>query len=627
MMLDDLKTDKIKIGDKETSLFIESLFNDTKKKYLKLHRDWYVNERFVRGDHWIVFNKTLNKIQVIPTMSGEIRRVVNKIRTQIRSIKNFIKRSQPRWEVHPDGATDEALNEAIKKNKILQHYYRTLQFPLLLTDVIVGGLKYSLGILEGGIIKEGKKNKIKFWYDDTFDIYFDPFASDIQSCRFIFKAFKKPLSSVKNNKNYTIKGELRPSTDESELDYKKMLDDEKYGYNVPSERQDLEEIIVKEMWIKWMDENGQNHVKIFTVAGGQLIRIFSPKYRRYPLFGYNPERAGGAIYSDPWIKDLISLNKSLDKSTSQIEGYIQKMLAGKYLIKQGVEVSSITDKGAEKIYYKGSVAPKHLDLQPLPSTAFQHLGNCEKWIEEGGGAREATLGRAPGGIQSGKGVEALQAADALMVAEPIENLEKFLEEVGEFVLELIEDYTIVSETIVEDKEEIKFIGAREGGDMENTLKVKSAPVKVAIVPEIAYGEDVKFQRMMELAQMGLVDQQTVLEKLAVSNVGDIIERVRKEKEEEFKKEMVKQRESHRTSGEGPEDSADLADQENMQLASKQRVPLTPRALWAPEHTQLHLAFIQENMDAYQQNQQAFDEHIGNEEAYAQEGKQQPQQMM
>ena len=53
----------------------------------------------------------------------------------------------------------------------------------------------------------------------------------------------------------------------------------------------------------------------------------------------------------------------------------------------------------------------------------------------------------------------------------------------------------------------------------------------------------------------------------------------------------------------------------MSMAAGTPPPLTPQALWTPEHTQLHMAFIQENQDAYQQNQEIFDEHIQAEENY------------
>jgi len=372
--------------------------------------------------------------------------------------------------------------------------------------------------------------------------------------------------------------------------------------------------MVKELWIKWNGDNGRPIVRVLTVAGGQLIRVYEPNYRRYPMFGYNPEKDANAIYSNAWIKDLISMNKSLDKSASQVEGYIQRMLAGKYLIKQGVEVTSITDKGAEKIYYKGSTPPLQQALPPLPSTPFTYTQGLERWIEELGGIREASLGRAPSSVQSGKGIEALQAADAQTVAEPIENLEMFLADIGEFILEVIEDNQLVSEEIVEGNEKIKFIGQSENAP-EDAIKIKSSQVRVAIVPEISYNEENKREWLIRLTEAGIVDPQTLLEKLSISNVSDIIERVQKNKQEEFKQEMVKQKESHRSDGNAPDDSASLADQENMSMAAGQEPPLTPQALWVPEHLELHMMFIQQNDDAYQQNKEIFDTHIQSEQQY------------
>ena len=51
------------------------------------------------------------------------------------------------------------------------------------------------------------------------------------------------------------------------------------------------------------------------------------------------------------------------------------------------------------------------------------------------------------------------------------------------------------------------------------------------------------------------------------------------------------------------------------MAAGQDVPATPQALWTPEHTQLHMSFINENQDAYGQQKELFDKHISQEEAY------------
>lgn len=625
MILSDFQRD-IKTGKRGASqaTYIDTLYESLKKHYIKQQRDWYINERFVRGEHWIVFNKTTNSVQTIPISSGEVRRTINKIRTQLRGIKNFIKRNQPRWQTEPEGSSDESLQEAIGYNKILQNVYETRNIPMLLTDVIINSLKTSVGILEGGLIKKNGKTYLDFWVDDTFDVFFDPNGSSIDDCRFILKAVKRPITSLKENKEYKIDGDLTADNRQGASDYKDVL--EKQKYNQEESVKDLETIIVKELWYKYTDKDDNCVVKKITSAGNQIISVEETPYKRFPFFIFNPEKSVNTIYTDPWLKDLISPNKSLDKVASQIETYIQRMLAGKYIIKRGVEVSSITDKGAEKVTYKGNQPPIFQQLPPLPSTPFQYMANLEKWIEEFGGIREASLGRVPGSLQSGRGIEALQSADAATVSEPIENLESMLSEVGEFILEIISETQIHSDKISTGKEDIKYIGDAASLQPEGAIVVKPRKVKVRIVPEIAYTEDARREMVFKLSEAGIIDPETLMEYLNISNVGDIMERVQKRKEEQFKEEMVKQKESHRSTGEAPDDSATLADQENMQMASGQEIPLTPRALWVPEHTELHMAFINENKDAYQQNMELFDEHIRNEEMYMAEGGAQQEQI-
>lgn len=617
MTLKDLRG-KIETGrNAEVVKYIDSLYDSTQKMFLKQHRDWYINDRFLRGDHWVVFNKTLNKVQNIPVTDGEVRRTINKIRSQLRGVKNFIKKSQPRWECHPNNSSDEAYKEAETKNKILQNIYRTRRVVIKLTDIIMNSLKYSLGILEGGVVLKNGKNYLDFWVDSTYDVIFDPYVSNIQNGRFIIKAIPKPVESVMENEDYKIDDESLADNIESSSTYKEVLERERFSKDANKTMKDLETVIVKELWLKWV-KDGEVKVRTITIAGNNVLKVTDTNYKRYPFFGYNPERNADSLYSDPWIKDLISMNKSLDKTVSQIETYIQRMLAGKYLIKQGTEVSSITDKGAEFIYYKGQNAPKQQDLQPLPAAPFTHVINMERYIEELGGVREASLGRAPGSLQSGKAVEALQVADASTVAEPIENLETFLEDVGEFILEVIAEYGATTERITEGNETIEYIGEnfKEANPKATPISIDN-DVKVVIVPEVSYSEQAKKEWLLRMSEMGLVDEQTLLEQFNFTNVAEIVARLKVKKEEEYKQEIVKQRESHRTDGNGPEDSSDLADQENMQMAAGQDVPMTPQALWVPEHTELHKAFIEENQDAYNQNREIFDNHLMNEEQYGQ----------
>lgn len=612
--LNDLPIDKIK-GSDEVAKFIDSLQDNCVKGMLKYHRDWYINERFAKGNHWVVYNKTLNKIQTLPSDGEEVRRTVNKIRSQIRGVKNFIKRNQPRWEVHPDDITEESKQEALKKNKIVQNIYETRQVPLLLTKQVTSALKFSVGIIEGGIIKKDGKQYLDFWVDDVFDVFFDPSATSKESCRFILKVIPKPLTSI----NAQYKQKLTSDNKDAASQYKETLEREKKDGDVNKGLPDLETSLVKELWLKSIGKDGKVRMRMIKSAGNKVLEAVDTNYKRYPLFIYNPEVDTNCIYSDPWIKDLISLNKSLDRTVSQMEVYIQRLNSGKFLIKQGVEVSSITDKGGEKVYYKGQVPPTYLQQPQIPSALFTYSQNLEGYIEELGGMREASLGRVPSSLQSGKAIEALQAADAGTVAEPIENLELMLGEMAEFILEVIEEYQITSDEIITKDEKIKYIGGSVSEVPENTLAIKGGKVKVVIVPEIAYSEDAKKEWTMRLAEAQLIDPQTVLEQFAFSNVSDIVERVQKQQEEQYKQEMMKQQASHASAGDGqPQDTADLADQENQKMLSGQQVPATPKALWAPEHTQLHMAFLQQNKNDIMNNpqiQQIFEQHIKQEQDY------------
>jgi hypothetical protein len=614
--LEDLRGGSVKLGrNADVVDFVNSLYKSISGMSLKQQRDWYINDRFLRGEHWVVYDKTADRIVSIPIDTGEIRRTINKVRSQVRGVKNFIKRSQPRFVVEPNDATDDAYDEANKKNKVVSNIYRGLKMPEVMTDLIVNSLKYSVGVMEAGVVEELGIKKIKAWVDDTFDVAFDPSAKNISDCRFLIKAVKRPVEQIINNKGYKVEDKQIGEDREAASDYKNVMEREKSNPEQRTGNDDLETTIVKELWLKYTKDN-KIVVRVITIAGNNVLADQTTRYKRYPFFLYSPERSAGGIYGEPWIKDLISLNKSLDKTASKIESYIDRMLAGKWLIKQGTEVSTITDKGAEKIFYKGSTAPTQQNLQPLPAAPFNYLGQLERWIEELGGTREASLGRVPGSLQSGKAVEALQSADAGTVAEPIENLEFLLQDFGEFILELISEYQDTTNEVIEDNEKVSYIKASAENKPEGAISIfGNEKVHVQIVPEVAYSDDARKEWLMRLAEAKIIDEKTLLERFQFSNVGDIIDRVQINKEEEYKKEMLKQRESHRTDGNGPQDTADLADQENTQMAAGQEVPMTPRSIWSPEHLQLHMAFLSQDRMAYENNKELFDAHVLNEEQY------------
>jgi hypothetical protein len=463
------------------------------------------------------------------------------------------------------------------------------------------------------VVKEWWVDKIEAWWDNTFDIFFDLSAADYRKWRFVLKSYPKTIESIKEMiKKAKVKDvDVKWDDKKSASEYWDLLEKEKVEWSADSFRTAM----VNELWIRWFDETSKKHkVRCITSYKWIILDVLDPSYSRYPFFVYNPEKQFNSTYWDSWIKDLVSLNKSLDKMVSQIESYIDRMLKWKMLVRKWIEVTSITDKWAEMIYYKWNVPPTQLNLQPLPSTPMNFVYSLETWIEELWGIGSASLGKSTWSIQSWKGIEALQAADAQNVSEPVENLELFIAEIWEFILEIISKYKVDVEKIYQDWEEIQFTWKDVWSKAEWVVKVKPAKVTVEIVPEIAYSNEEKYNRMLQLVQLWLIDAQSVLEKLSVSNISDIVERVKLANNEKMKEQLMVQNASH-WDWNSPEDEATLADEENRAMSLWRNINKTPQSMVIPEHTKLHMSYIQQYPEEYKASKWIFDDHILAEEEF------------
>lgn len=641
---DDEQTDEIAMVKK-----VEDLYRAAYESVKNYHRDWYVNDRFIRGDHYIIFNKTLNTIQTLPVSEGEIRRTINKTRVQVRAVKNFITRSDPTWEVIPMGTDNTAMDEARKGGIVLRYYQNRLNLQQITRSVVTYGVKYSFGIyaIDTEDVDGDGVEDVIIRADDPFDYVLDPSATqlDLSDCRYYIKAIKRPLTAIKNSKLYNKEDNpykknldsLKPDDKYASAEYKDIQLKKQY-HQVTGETgdDDLKTILIYELWLKHTDNDGKTKIKVITKAGngeaGRIIRSEDTDLKHFPIILYAPEVDPGKIYSEPWVKDIISLNKSLDRTISHIESYNKRMLIGRYLMKKGSKVSRITDKHGEFISYEGNVAPSQQRLEPLPSTPFNLVDLMERFIEDIGGVHESSLGRLPGSAQSGRSIEALQAADAANLAEATKNLEKVYSQIGERIFEILSVKQIVSKTIrlVEgDKtQEVTFIGKNVENPPSNAMKIDNFKVKVQIVPGLAYTEEGKRELLFKLAELKVVDPQFVLEQLKTSSIGEIIERMQKQQDKEFVKEgLLREVSVSSKQGMAPgqgvaQNAIELADQENQEMTLGRQIPETPDEFLTPEHHDLHLAFINDpkNADKVARSGGLIEAHIqGEKQRLAVEG--------
>jgi len=126
---------------------VDELFNATSKLRQKDELEWYVNQRFVDGDHWIKFDKQAGKI-TNETETKKIRRSINLIRAEVRGLKNMVQKipltvevvASPKSNSPEDKAAAE--DEAKQKNTA----WRAIEYDLKLRHKIPG-------MVEDGFIK------------------------------------------------------------------------------------------------------------------------------------------------------------------------------------------------------------------------------------------------------------------------------------------------------------------------------------------------------------------------------------------------------------------------------------------------------------------------------------------
>ena len=593
-----------------------------------------------------MFSKALNTIVHLPETSDEIRRTVNKVRSQLRAIKNFILRYDLMWQPIPGGSSDVSMKTAEDAQTVLKYYDYRLDIKELMGDLVSMGLKRGIGILEMTTEKQDEDNveDIVARVEDPFHFVFDPMASryDLEDCRYYIKAIKKPITTVQDNPVYNneknpYKENLKnlPVADkEAASEFEDILIRKKYDKVISTDK-DLQNTILYELWVRAKDKDGKAQMKVITTAGvgkdtGKLIRIEDVKdMSKFPIMIYAPEREHGNLLPEPWVKDIIGLNKALNRTVSHIEAYIQKMLAGKIIAKRGSRVSRITDRMAEIIRYEGATAPQQWPLVPLPQTPFAFTTMLVNFIEDISGVHEGSIGRLSSSQQSGRSIEALQAGDANNLTDPVRNLEKVMKEFANRIFETLSKKQLVAKTITlvegEEMKNLDIIGAQavpKEKRPEGTFAIEPWQVRVQLVPRIAYTEEGRKDLLLQFAEAGIIDPQFVLEAMKFGPISEIIRRMQANKDKEFLREqMLRETSVTAKQGEVPgqqstQNAVQLADEENTEMAAGREVPPTPDELVTPEHVDLHLAFINDTRyaDKVAANSQLFREHLENDQA-------------
>lgn len=559
-------------------------FDTSKTGRSNIDWNWFKYDLWYMGNHYSRWDRNTQQIISAQPTDGKPKVVINLVYATVRSVANYTVRNKPRAEVTPVDSTEKNVDEAVKINKYLDFLHDKLQLRNKLRSSVKHSLKYSVGfwqILWNADAEGGGEIEVNIV--DPYDLYFDPAARFPTEARFAVLAVRRNIDDLKEDPKYKEAdwSKVVPDKQLSASSLKTRIIQSERGDSVSfNEKKDSGTVIVKECWYK---EDGE--VYVCAVAGNQIIR--KPEatgLTRLPFFRLLADEEPLSMYGQGWIKNLIPANREINRLMSHLAEYNNIMNRGKWISDKGAGVRIINNENGQIIEKKRGYEVTQGAIAPLSNAIYQELEALDRYFEELGGMHDASMGRTPTGVKSGRALEALQVGDSNNLSELTENVEEFLEEVYEYILSLAaEKYQFARNITPLGKsgthEFIKVIG--EGADNKPegvTVIPKKNMVDVKINSWLASTQDARRETLKELYQLQAIDAQTLLEGYNIGNVADIMQRVRQQKADEAKQaaEQAKQQAQASEGGQGPADVPQAIAILRQVLSGNGQIPQVPQ---------------------------------------------------
>ena len=528
----------------------------------RVEKQWMINHAWYRGWHNLKYNTQTKRL--VWDERDPLRFFINIIYAVVRAIRANVTKYQPKWEVDGLPYGSLSVDEGRALGYFLESQYEELGIKKAVKNVVMYGLLYGHGIFQYGYDEDLDDGEGNVWVDtpDPFDVYFDHLAGDVDNCRFVIKATRKPLSEIQKNPKYHGTEEIKTDSKLSASEYKSYLMQQDFGSDDTVQSKDS--VLLYEGW--FMEDDG--FVRVVTVPenGDVPIRNEKTDMTRLPFILYFADINPGEIYSEGWVKNLVPLNRALNYVERNNLENIVLFAKGKYITDKGSNVKMVTNENGQIIRVSRGSRFDQMDMKPMPQSVFTFVQNLMRYIEDVGAVHEAFMGRTPAGIKAGVAIEQLISSNMNNLADLVDNLEMSLGQLGEELLRLgfLKFDTSKSFKVRKPGGEEMVYKVIGNGDveLEDAIKIpERASVKVNVVSGIAHTKEARKEILLQLRAGGDIDRRTLLEALDVPDVDEVEAR------------LVEERSGIPIS----EDATDEMERKMMEAESQQASPEAPVA--------------------------------------------------
>lgn len=364
--------------------------------------------------------------------------------------------------------------------------------------------------LSGGSVEKQNlwKGDVAVDVPDPSNIFTDPQAVTVDSCRYIIYAVDKTIQWVEKMFDTKVNPDVAIETD---------------LYNRPIQNYGKDRVMFYEYWYK--DKNG---LHVAYAAGGQILKHIKNVYKhgRYPFITFVAKKNRKSLWGIGEPKNILNNQKLLNKLVELPTTHALLNSNPITLVdpNSGVNPNKWTNKPGQIWMAKNPREAVHW-LQPPPMSAdvYRLTEKMVDFIERIGGVYDSMTGETPSGVTAATAISLLQEQGSIPIKGIARNLYQAVKDVYELIIELVkENYTETRYIRVMDEDgsfEFQEFQASQYAEIDFDVKVSagsSTPTSKAYIAQLA---DQLFDRQLLLGseyvemQEGLPNKDRIVARL------------------------------------------------------------------------------------------------------------------
>jgi hypothetical protein len=479
---------------------------------------WQQAVAFYEGRQWVQWNENKRKLEdfVRTNKRGvskkRVRITVNAITPAVRQVTGLLLRNRGAWQTMPAQPEEGDRDKQRAGQEILEWYTTDARIPLhdLLTDWVAWGVVCG----GGGILKATWDEKLKYYDGGQGDIAFElvePFRAywditrpSIQDSSWFIEELLMPVERAK--KIWPGKDEMLVADGHTARDGDKGL----YPYNTGAGTgsQDGEKdllkgkVIIRIQWEKPTLELPKGRMTYATRIGILEVGDMLPTYMFYPYFRFVYLRkldngASGIAPGEMAVEPQMLFNRLMSQMTENNNA----LLYYYWLLHTdaNVSVKQIQNATGRAIYWDGDHKPEIITAPAIAHQIWQQMSELKRSMQDIFALHDPMTGVAPGSIESGKAIEALQEQDLSAQAPAMRTMTRALMQLGQHILHLVREKWTTKRLIYIMGKTFEWEAKKyKGSDIGKNVDVRLAPS--SDMPETRSG---RRQFMLEMAQYKL----------------------------------------------------------------------------------------------------------------------------